>query len=137
METLRIPDGLEEVDVGLFQNSRLKKVVIPSSVRMLGRAAFSNCQQLDDVVFEPGSRLESIGDNCFSCCCFERISLPGSVRSIGDGAFKYCYRLKEFELAEENQLSHVGRGAFEGTAIGEDVIQYLNTLSDGRSVTKW
>ena len=40
---LRLPDGLETVGKEWFQQSRVEKVFIPSSVAVLGERAFYYC----------------------------------------------------------------------------------------------
>ena len=112
LETLRVPDGLEEVDAGLFQKSRLKKLVISSSVRTLGRAAFSGCERLCEVVFQPGSRLERIGEYCFAGCSLRQLVVPRSVRQIGDFAFCECRDLCRVDLEPDSLLAYVGEFAF-------------------------
>lgn len=76
---LRLPDGLETVGEQWFQQSRIEKVIIPSSVTVLGKRAFYYCGQLREVTFEPGSHLECIENACFNGCKFEKIVIPKSV----------------------------------------------------------
>ena len=76
---LRLPDGLETVGKEWFQQSRVEKVFIPSSVAVLGERAFHCCGQLCEVAFEPGSRLERIESACFHGCGFEKIVIPKGI----------------------------------------------------------
>ena len=61
-------DGLPVTDIGegAFQNSYVRSVVIPSSVRHINWFAFSGCT------------------------CLENITIPSSVLTIDYGAFDYC-----------------------------------------------
>lgn len=52
-------------------NSSIEKLFISNTIRKLEDNAFLDCEKLREVVFEPGSRLETIGDLCFSHCILE------------------------------------------------------------------
>ena len=85
---LRLPDGLEVVGDSWFILSDTERLIIPNCVKKLEDAAFANCMELREVIFEPGSQLESIGNYCFSSCGIERMTVPRSVRDIGDMRFR-------------------------------------------------
>ena len=56
-KVLLLPNGLKAVGNWWFSGSDIEKVIIPNSVESLGESAFYRCEQLREVVFEPGSRL--------------------------------------------------------------------------------
>ena len=87
---LRLPDGLETVGYDWFCGRNIKKIIVPSSVKVLEYAAFCSCKKLREVVFEPGSCLERIEDCCFFACRLKKIIIPKSVKYIGDDAFEWC-----------------------------------------------
>ena len=78
----RPPDCLE-AGKGWFHRQSIQRLVIPSSVRELGEEAFGGCEGLREVVFEPGSRLERLGESCFEECGLLEIVVPRSVRVVG------------------------------------------------------
>ena len=84
---LRLPDGLEALGDGWFQESDVEKIIVSSSVKVLGKTAFGGSKKLREVVFEPDSHLESIGEMCFIGCGLKEIVIPKSVRAIGKWAF--------------------------------------------------
>ena len=65
-KVLRLPDGLEVIGDDWFWESDVEKLIIPNTVRELGHSAFSWCEKLREVVFEPDSRLEAIREFCFA-----------------------------------------------------------------------
>ena len=65
---LRLPDGLEAVEDEWFRDDQIQKLIVPRSVRKLGKRAFAASQQLREVIFAPDSQLEAIGDECFFDC---------------------------------------------------------------------
>lgn len=70
---LEFPRGVVECiqDASFYNIQGLKSVVIPSSVKHVGKWAFYYCRNLEKVVIEDG------------------------VRTVGDGAFAGCTSLKE------------------------------------------
>ena len=61
--------------------SKLKKVIIPKSVKVIGAYSFANCPMLKEVILEEG--VEVIEDWAFISCNIEKIVLPKSIKSIG------------------------------------------------------
>jgi hypothetical protein len=63
---------------------------IPTSVLMIGAAAFENCS-VTNVTLSLG--LVDIGSNAFAGCPLTSITVPASITSIGVSAFSDCGRL--------------------------------------------
>ena len=91
-----------------FERNCVQRVVISSSVRTLGTAAFAYCAQLHEVTFESSFHLEIIGQQCFVNCSIERITIPKSVRRIESDAFCDCQRLASLCFEEGSLLDYVG-----------------------------
>ena len=64
----------------------------------IGDDAFRNWTNLEEVVFEPGSRLERIGSHAFAGTALKKFIAPDSLKSIGEGAFAGSRRLKSVTL---------------------------------------
>lgn len=90
----------------------IEKLIVPSCVKTLDEYAFQGCEQLREVVFEPGSHLETIGYSCFGKCGITSIVIPKSVHCIGTLAFHDCERLGSLSFEEGCQLTGIGRGVF-------------------------
>ena len=129
---LRLPDGLETVGREWFHCQSIQRLIVPSSVRVLGDDAFSGCEGLSAVFFEPGSRLERIGDCCFQDCKFAEIVIPRSVRAIEEYAFLGCMELRLLRFEDGSQIRSLGHGAFFGTRLRRRNVRYPSTLkTDG------
>lgn len=128
----KIPDGVETMESGAFQNNEtlekvtfpatlkeiswscfflcnnLKSVHIPGSVKTLGGYSFSRCFSLEEVVLQDG--LEVIGRDAFSSCRnIKQIALPSSLTTIGESAFQgvpFKY------IALPKSVQKIGEGAF-------------------------
>ena len=78
----------------------LEEVVLPGSVREIGRGAFENCTSLTKVRFN--CRLEKIGSGAFQNTALTTVKLPSSLKEIcqerftGVKPFYQCRNLKEF-----------------------------------------
>lgn len=68
-------------------NKLLGRLEIPNTVSTIGTNAFNECNNLTKVVFEEGSLLTNIPNNCFSRIGVADVYLPDSIETIGGYAF--------------------------------------------------
>lgn len=98
-------------DATFAKNEKITKVIIPSSIQMLGNNVFSNCTALQEIEFEENSQLAKIPNNAFyKCTSLKEITIPDSVRVIGDYAFYQCSAINELYISSNVQA--IGRSAF-------------------------
>lgn len=131
---LCLPEGLELLGAEWFKDSCVEKVTIPSSVRKLGSHAFGGCGRLCEVVFAPGSCLESIGDSCFIACDLRSVVIPRSVREIGEAAFYGCQYLSSLSFEKGSVLKRIGQHAFRNTSLWPNTVRFLPTLKSSSNV---
>lgn len=74
--------------IGVFSDSALEHVKLPSTLKRICNCAFASCENLRHISL-PNS-LESIGALGFVRSGLEEITLPGSVVRIGATAFRKC-----------------------------------------------
>ncbi len=111
------------IDRGTFMgNSELKKVVIPKSVKTIGKEAFMNCYSLKEVILPPD--LTEMSDYMFTDCGFETIVIPAKVKSIGESVFGNS-SLKSIVIP--NSVKKIGKSAFSGC-------RWMKTVTMGNSV---
>lgn len=80
----------------LYQ-SKNNKLEIPNCIKEIGKAAFSGCTSLEEIVI-PDS-VEEIGKNAFvRCTSLQQIVIPDSVTEIGKNAFWRYTALQEIVL---------------------------------------
>ncbi len=85
-ESYTIRDGVVTISPGVFYNNTvLKKVDFPSSLKKIGANAFAGCKNLTEAVLPDG--LETIGYGVFADSGIKEINVPKSVKSIGQDAF--------------------------------------------------
>jgi len=91
-----IPKSVITIGAGVFRESKIEKVTIPDSVKVIEGRAFQNCSKLTEIV------------------------IPGSVSELGESAFQGCSSLFRAELS--SGLSYVGMSAFEDCTSLKEVI---------------
>ena len=88
-------DGDQFTEIkGVFQNSGLQRVILPSTLRVLGDGTFCYCSKLKSVTFAEGSKLEKIGSGCFQNSGLEEITLPKALTDVDYCAFDGCRNLR-------------------------------------------
>lgn len=130
-KVLRLPEGLEVVRHHWFADSGIEKLIISNTVKKLGDEAFSDCVRLCEVVFEPGSQLETIGNWCFSCSGIEQIVIPKNVQSIENGVFYGCKGLRSLTFEDGSQLTHVGMNVLVSTPLEQESGLFPSTARVG------
>ena len=120
-EGLEILEGYRDENgyyIGVFSNSGLQRVTLPSTLKVMTSGIFNRCGRLKRVLLTEGSKLEQIGPDCFSGTAIDEFLAPQSLREIGDGAFSCCSSLERVvlneglerlgELRSENCNDHCG-----------------------------
>ena len=86
IRSVNLPPNLTEIRDETFSYTGLESVIIPNSVKRIGKSAFAYCWKLDSIKFSNG--LESIGDNAFANNSkLTSVILPNSLKTIGYRAF--------------------------------------------------
>ena len=96
-------DG-NKISRSVLSNSNVKKLIIKADVTELPDY-FAYClKNLEEVVFEDGSQLESIGLDAFGGCeKLESVEI-GKVKSMGRGVFINCPSLKSVKIEGDESL---------------------------------
>lgn len=94
LESCKLPEGMVKIGERTFKNcSKLKNVVLPSSIKNIYRYAFYGTAI---TVFEIPDGVERIWDHTFSGCTqLTSVVIPSSVTSIYSTAFENCSNLNE------------------------------------------
>lgn len=92
---VKFPDGLEEIGIGAFQGQNIKKIVTPSTLKVISNSAFANQanqinspDSLEQIILNEG--LITIGSYAFNsprATVIEDLYIPGTVTSVGQNAF--------------------------------------------------
>ncbi len=137
-------------------------VSIPANIEVIGDYDFANFNCLETLVFEEGSKLETIEEDAFVIMdtymdegdALTDVTIPASVKEIGDYAFHGRGGLETLTFEEGTQLETLGMQAFcycyslkdltipaSVTSIGDRAFFQCNaletlTFEDGINLTK-
>ena len=103
LQNLVLNEGLEEIGELAFNSNPFTNVVIPSTVKRMGRMAFYEEPNMISIQFE-GSYIQSLGESAFSHCKkLENITFPEKVDTIYDLCF-YETAIKELYIPDYTVL---------------------------------
>lgn len=135
LDAVILPEGVTEIGKQAFSDCRVKKVVLPSTLKYIRQGAFSCCKQLTEIhipasvhtieskAFENCAGLETVvmpgvteieSEAFTGCAGLETVVMPG-VMKIGSGAFAGCGRIKE--LQTESRILSVADDAFANSSV--------------------
>ena len=102
--------GKYDVDLsGAFTDTKVTKVTLPASIKIIKWGAFSRAQYLQEVVLNEG--ITEIEESAFmECPELTTINIPSTVSVIHKGIFSECNKLKTLILPE-------GLTGLEGSAL--------------------
>ena len=136
LETVIIEEGTQCIPVSFcHNNTALKTITIPDSVKKIELYAFEGCTNLETVNISDNSKLEILSMECFKncisikefylpesltylaafygCSSLQHIEIPDSVTTVA--GFTGCSSLKELVLPKN--LKSLGRAFIQGTGI--------------------
>ena len=139
LKSIELPDNLKELGEGVFQNTGLQSIEIPTQITTINSSMFYGCGSLQTVKLP--ETVTSIGNDAFhGCTALTSITLPNSVTSIGNYAFMDCTALTSITLP--NSVTSIGNDTFyrctalssitlpnSVTSIGNDTFGYCTALT--------
>jgi len=135
LTNINIPAGVVRIGEYAFTTTGLSSVFIPSSVQLIGKAAFSMCMNLQTVTlagesqafigygaFMTSTQLVSInlppnlaGIDAYAfamCSGLTSIAIPEGISTIEEATFYLCDSLVDITIPES--VTVIGKGAFTG-----------------------
>ncbi len=81
---VQVPSWITKIEDKACENcTHIKKLILPDTIRVIGRSAFSGCTALEDIQLPEG--LETICDDAFrGCSSLKSILLPASIRNVNN-----------------------------------------------------
>ena len=117
LKTVTFEDGISEIISGLFKETGINKIDLPSSVTKIGSSAFANS---DLTTINLPSSLSEIQDFAFANTKLKEITIPDSVEKIGYGAFDSVKTLDKVILP--TNLKEISSKTFYKTNISKITI---------------
>lgn len=111
IHTVVINEGVTAIGAHAFmQTGGLESVSFPSSMECIGKSAFEQCWDLQEVSLEK-TRTKAIEAGAFRGSGVKSVLLPETLETIGDYAFGYCRYLADLDLPQSTTF--IGNGAFQ------------------------
>lgn len=111
VEELTVGEGVLAIKDDAFQNSNLETIKLPSTLKVIGSAAFQGCKNLKSITIPEG--VKKIWGKTFEHSGLEEIYLPKGLDYIDRDAFRCCYELKKVYLTGEKDI-RIREDAFAG-----------------------
>lgn len=113
VRVLRIPEGVTELAGDfLFAAFSIEKIILPRSIREIGRFVFANLFSLKEINLEDCINLEGIDQSTFrGCNNLREITLPEGITYINMEAFVGCTSLRC--IVVPSMVNFIGKSAFE------------------------
>lgn len=100
----------EIADETFFNCVRLKSVVIPDSVKAIGRSAFEGCTSLTSITIP--ENVTKIGESAFrNCSGLSSITIPSSITKLRQNTLEGCTSLVSVDLP--NSVTTIGKAVFK------------------------
>ena len=146
--SLTVPQSVEVIGFGAFENSKLssvtfpadcniltlgyrafygaknlRQITVPASVVSIDYYAFATCENLEKVIFAEGSRLTGVYEGAFyGCGKLSAITLPDTVVEISEFAFYGCTSLDRIPVSGTSALKGIYDYAFAYAGITDLMI---------------
>lgn len=121
LQNLTFKDGSTLTTIGekAFQNTNLRSVYLPDSLKSIENNAFEGNENLTTVRF--GKSLNTIGVNVFRSTSIDSLTLPENFTSLTEYSFAQETTLKVVDLSK-TKITSIPAHAFEGSSITKIIV---------------
>lgn len=108
---LKMPHNITSIGAKAFSGSKLTKIKLPESLRIIETSAFEYCRNATEIYIP--SSVYKIGVSAFyHCTSLTSLNLGVNVTEIPNTMCAGCYNLKTLNI--EGNVTRIGNGAFDG-----------------------
>ena len=125
-EVAVVPEGVVEIGHKAFCETKIKEVVLPSTLKKISSFAFSDCRYLKQVTLPEG--LEELGFYALSDTAIEEINFPRSLRYIDDSVFRgtpFLKRIKDDRFVILGERFLYGYNGYDDTVEIPDGVEVI------------
>ena len=128
-----ILESVDEVaDEAFYGCNGLLSITILASTRSIGKAAFQNCEKLQDVQINKEASISEIPEGTFyGCTSLKSVTIPSRVSTIGEKAFFGCKSLTSASFIAQDSIKSIGAYAFsECTSLEEAKLPSITKIEE-------
>ena len=115
MRKVVLPNSIDIIGISAFKNSFIESISLGSGLTYIDRYAFFGCCKLTSIAFP--EKLECISDSAFERCCkLTHITFPENLITVAFAAFNRCDALESVYIG--SNLSELGAYADDGFGVG-------------------
>ena len=108
---LVIPEGVTQIEGRSLENTSVRSVQFPRSLKEIPYGCFSGCRSLEEVTLP--TTVIKIGSGVFEgCTALKKVTINGNVDKVSFSAFKGCTSLQQITI--NGNVDEVCSSAFEG-----------------------
>ena len=125
--------GTKGKNDGFYQNSDLKTIVLPNTIKDINENAFSGCIALQNITIPSCT---TIGDKVFeNCKSLKEITLPSGILLFGDELFTGCTKLESITIngGDVGEKTLLGPTNVKTVVFGKDVTSIAEGALSGYS----
>lgn len=102
-KTFIVPETVEVISRSAFSDCKFEEVLLPEGLKRIEAMAFLKAENLKEINSYKGSNtyaslpegLEFVGLDTFNYAALTELYIPSSVKELGAYSFAYCYGIKE------------------------------------------
>ncbi len=120
LKTVVVPSTVKNILADAFSGcTSLVDISLPSSILLIAEGAFSNCTSLEYIVIP--SAVGTISDRLFAgCVSLKEVVFSGSPKGIGEYAFSNCIALQNIDI--KGEVTTIGNYAFNGATSLQSIV---------------
>lgn len=145
LETIELHEGIETIESYAFRGTKLKELVIPSTVKEMGFQVISYCPELKKIEFKNGA-LTEINENSLSLGStfmvenLETLILPENITHIGENEFKVAEAGRHgfnFIKYPDNLTIYGKKGSYAETYAAEHNLNFAAIKAEKADISKY
>ena len=127
LKSITLPSKLTNIGSYAFNGAGLETLTIPSSVAIVGKGAFSRCEQLTTVT----CRAAVIDSYAFlGCTKLTSVLIEGAFRELGISAFNGCKLLTTVSFKNASKIQAIGAEAFVLSGLKSFEMKGMSSLTE-------
>lgn len=145
LKKIQLPNGLEEIKTGAFQDCLFTKLIIPGTVKSIGGQGFEGCDNLTEIEFKNGFLTEIGSDDDQSQWTFmtknlKKLTLPENIKHIGKYEFMESTADRHWYVPvkyPDNLTVYGKKGSYAETYAAEHNLNFAAVVAEKADISEY